>query len=121
MTNPDTSAVIVINDSSSALIGGRQKVRPNKKRENNLVILMRISNKEASVEELVFDREYIVCPSTPSCIILTTLRCNVIVCGMVHQQRALNGHYACFLLYSRQYPHEKYWRLTPNDNGRYVP
>jgi hypothetical protein len=56
MTNPDTNAVIVIHDPSSALIGGRQKGRPNKKRENHLVLLMKISNKEASVEELVFDR-----------------------------------------------------------------
>jgi len=32
MTNPDTNAVIVIHDPSSALIGGRQKGRPNKKR-----------------------------------------------------------------------------------------
>jgi hypothetical protein len=58
MTNPDTNAVIVILDPSSALIGGRQKGRPNKKRENHLVLLMMMSNKEASVEELVFDREY---------------------------------------------------------------
>jgi hypothetical protein len=58
MTNPDTNAVIVIHDPSSALIGGRQKGRPNKKRENHLVLLMKMSNKEAFVEELVFDREY---------------------------------------------------------------
>jgi hypothetical protein len=32
MTNPDTNAVIFIHDPSSALIGGRQKGRPNKKR-----------------------------------------------------------------------------------------
>jgi hypothetical protein len=32
MTNPDTNTVIVIHDPSSALIGGRQKGRPNKKR-----------------------------------------------------------------------------------------
>jgi hypothetical protein len=31
ITNPDTNAVIVIHDPSSALIGGRQKGRPNKK------------------------------------------------------------------------------------------
>jgi hypothetical protein len=49
MTNPDTNAVIVIHDPSSALIGGRQKFRPNKKRENHLVLLMKMSNKEASV------------------------------------------------------------------------
>jgi hypothetical protein len=60
MTNPDTNAVIVIHDPSSALIGGRQKGRPNKKRENHLVLLMKMSNKEASVEELVFDRDYTV-------------------------------------------------------------
>jgi hypothetical protein len=42
------------------LIGGRQKGRPNKKREHHLVLLMKISNKEASVEELIFDREYTV-------------------------------------------------------------
>jgi hypothetical protein len=42
------------------LIGGRQKGRPKKKRENHLVLLMQMSNKEASVEELVFDREYTV-------------------------------------------------------------
>jgi predicted house-cleaning NTP pyrophosphatase (Maf/HAM1 superfamily) len=60
MTNPDTNAVIVIHDPSYALIGGRQKDKPNKKRENHLVLLMKISNKEASVEELVFDREYTV-------------------------------------------------------------
>jgi predicted house-cleaning NTP pyrophosphatase (Maf/HAM1 superfamily) len=56
MTNPDTNAVIIIHDPSSVLIGGRQKGRPNKKRENHLVLLMKMSNKEASVEELVFDR-----------------------------------------------------------------
>jgi hypothetical protein len=60
MTNPDTNALIVIHDPSSALIGGRQKGRPNKKSENHLVLLMKMSNKEASVEELVFDREYTV-------------------------------------------------------------
>jgi hypothetical protein len=60
MTNPDTHAVIVIHDPSSALIGGRQKGRPNKKRENHLVLLMKMPNKEASVEELVFDKEYTV-------------------------------------------------------------
>jgi hypothetical protein len=32
MTNPDTNAVIVIHDPSSALIGRIQKGRPNKKR-----------------------------------------------------------------------------------------
>jgi hypothetical protein len=35
MTNPDTNA-------SSALIGGRQKGRLNKKRENHLVLLMKM-------------------------------------------------------------------------------
>jgi hypothetical protein len=60
MTNPDINAVIVIHDPSSALIGGRQKGRPNKKRENHLVLLMKMSNKEASMKELVFDREYTV-------------------------------------------------------------
>jgi hypothetical protein len=60
MTNPDTHAVIVIHDPYSALICGRQKGRPNKKRENNLVLLMKMANKEVSVEELVFDREYTV-------------------------------------------------------------
>jgi hypothetical protein len=56
MTNLDTHALIVIHDPSSALIGGRHKGRPNKKRENHLVLLMKMSNKEASVEELVFNR-----------------------------------------------------------------
>jgi predicted house-cleaning NTP pyrophosphatase (Maf/HAM1 superfamily) len=60
MTNPDANAVIVIHDPSSALIGGRQKGRPNKKRENHFVLLRKMSNKEASVEKLVFDREYTV-------------------------------------------------------------
>jgi hypothetical protein len=60
MTNHDTNAVIVIHDPSSALIGVRQKGRPNKKRENHLVLLMKMANKEASVEELIFDREYTV-------------------------------------------------------------
>jgi hypothetical protein len=50
MTNTDTNAVIVIHDPYSELIGGRQKGRPNKKRENHLVLLMKMSNKEASVE-----------------------------------------------------------------------
>jgi hypothetical protein len=60
MTNPDTNAVIVIHDPSYALIRGRQKGRPNKKKENHLVLLMKMSNKDASVEELIFDREYTV-------------------------------------------------------------
>jgi hypothetical protein len=60
MTNPGTHAVIFIHDLSSARIGGRQKGRPNKKRENHLVVLMKMSNKEASVEELIFGREYTV-------------------------------------------------------------
>jgi predicted house-cleaning NTP pyrophosphatase (Maf/HAM1 superfamily) len=60
MTNTDTNAVIVIHDPSSALIGGRQKGRPKKKSENHLVLLMKMSNKEVSVEELVFDRDYTV-------------------------------------------------------------
>jgi hypothetical protein len=60
MTNPDTSAVIVIHDPSLELFGGRQKGRPNKKRENHFVLLIKMSNKEASVEELVFDRDYTV-------------------------------------------------------------
>jgi hypothetical protein len=55
MTNPYTNVVIVINDPSSALIGGRQNGWPNKKRENHLVLLMKMSNKEATSEELVFD------------------------------------------------------------------
>jgi hypothetical protein len=38
MTNPYTNVVIVIHDPSSALIDGRQKGRPNKKRENILVL-----------------------------------------------------------------------------------
>jgi hypothetical protein len=42
MTNLDTNAVIVINDPSSELIGGRQKGRPNKKWENHLVLLMKM-------------------------------------------------------------------------------
>jgi hypothetical protein len=50
ITNPDTNAVSVIHDPSSALIGGRQKGRPNKKREHHLVLLMKMSNKEVSVE-----------------------------------------------------------------------
>jgi hypothetical protein len=37
--HPDTNAVIVIHDPSSALIGGRQKGRPNKKRENHVKLL----------------------------------------------------------------------------------
>jgi hypothetical protein len=58
MTNPETNAVIVIHDPSSELIGGRQKGRNNKKREHHMVLLMKMSNKEASVEELVFDIDY---------------------------------------------------------------
>jgi hypothetical protein len=58
MTNPNTNSVIVIHDPSSSLIGKRQKGRPNKKRENHLVLMMNISNKEATAEELVFQREY---------------------------------------------------------------
>jgi hypothetical protein len=54
MTNPDTNAVIVIHDPSSALIGGRQKGRPKKKRENHLVLLIKMASKEASVEELLY-------------------------------------------------------------------
>jgi hypothetical protein len=50
MTNPNTNAVIVIHDPSSALIGERQKSRPNKKRENHLVLLMKMWNKEATAE-----------------------------------------------------------------------
>jgi hypothetical protein len=53
MTNPDKNALIVIHDPSSALIGGRKKGRPKKKREHNLVLLMKMSNKEVSVEELI--------------------------------------------------------------------
>jgi hypothetical protein len=60
MTNSATNAVIVIHDPSSALVGGRQKGRPNKKRENHLVLLTKMANKEASVEELIFDRDYTV-------------------------------------------------------------
>jgi hypothetical protein len=60
MNNPDTNSVTVIHDPSSALICGRQKSRPNKNWESHLVLLMKMSNKEASVEELLFDREYTV-------------------------------------------------------------
>jgi hypothetical protein len=60
MTNPDTNAVIIIHDPSSALIGGRHRGRPNKKRKNHLVLLMKMSFQEATAEELVFDREYTV-------------------------------------------------------------
>jgi hypothetical protein len=67
MTNPDTNAVIVTCDPSSALIGGRQKGRPNKKRENHLVLLMKMPNKELSVEELVFDREYTLDDHAQTC------------------------------------------------------
>jgi hypothetical protein len=55
MNNPDKNAVIIIHDPSSALIGGRQKGRPNKKQETHLVLLIKMSNKEATMEELVFD------------------------------------------------------------------
>jgi hypothetical protein len=48
MTNPDTNAVIVIHDPSSALIGGRKRGQHNLKRENHLVLLMKMSNKEAT-------------------------------------------------------------------------
>jgi hypothetical protein len=58
MTNPNPNSVIVIHDPSSSLLGKRQKGRPNKKRENNLVLMMKMSNKEATAEELVFHREY---------------------------------------------------------------
>jgi hypothetical protein len=58
MTNPNTNSVIVIHDPLSSLIGKRQKGRPNKKRENQLVLMMKMSNKEATAEELVFHREY---------------------------------------------------------------
>jgi hypothetical protein len=58
MTNPNTNSVIVIHDPSSSLIGKRQKGSPNKKRENHLVLMMKMSNKEATTEELVFHREY---------------------------------------------------------------
>jgi hypothetical protein len=58
MTNPNTNSVIVIHDPSSSLIGKRQKGRPNKKQENHLVLMMKMSNKEATAEELVFHREY---------------------------------------------------------------
>jgi hypothetical protein len=59
ITNPDTNAVIVIHDPSSALIGGRKMAGP-KKGENNLVLLMKMSNKEATAEELVFNQEHTV-------------------------------------------------------------
>jgi hypothetical protein len=58
MTNPNPNSVLVIHDPSSSLIGKIQKGRPNKKRENHLVLIMKMSNKEATVEELVFHREY---------------------------------------------------------------
>jgi hypothetical protein len=58
MTNPNPNSVIVIHDPSSSLLGKGQKGRPNKKRENHLVLMMKISNKEATAEELVFYREY---------------------------------------------------------------
>jgi hypothetical protein len=58
MTNPNTNSVSVIHDQSSSLIGKRQNGRPNKKQENHLVLMMKISNKEATAEELVFHREY---------------------------------------------------------------
>jgi hypothetical protein len=58
MTNPNPNSAIVIHDPSSSLIGKRQKVRPNKKRENHLVIMMKMSKKEATAEELVFHIEY---------------------------------------------------------------
>jgi hypothetical protein len=58
MTNPNTNSVIVIHDPSSSLIGKIQKGRPNKKRENHLVLMMKMSNKEATAEELLFHREY---------------------------------------------------------------
>jgi hypothetical protein len=60
ITNTETNAVIVIHDPSSALVGGRHKGRPNKKRGNQTVLLMKMANKDASVEELVFDRLYTV-------------------------------------------------------------
>jgi hypothetical protein len=53
MTNPNTNSVIVIHDPSSSLIGKRKNGRPNKKRENHLVLMMKMSNKEATAEEVV--------------------------------------------------------------------
>jgi hypothetical protein len=58
MTNPNTNSVIIIHDPSSSLVGKIQKGRPNKKGENHLVLMMKMSNKEATSEELVFHREY---------------------------------------------------------------
>jgi hypothetical protein len=60
MTNPNTNSVIVIHDPSSSLIGKRQKGGPNKKRENHLVLIMKMPNKAATAEELVFHIEYTV-------------------------------------------------------------
>jgi hypothetical protein len=57
MTNPNPNYVIVLHDPSSSLIGKRQKGRPNKKQENHLVLMMKMSNKEATAEEIVFHRE----------------------------------------------------------------
>jgi hypothetical protein len=45
MTYPETNAGIVIHDPTSPRIGGRQKDRPDKKKENHLVLLMKMSNK----------------------------------------------------------------------------
>jgi hypothetical protein len=50
MTNPNKNSVIVIHDPSSSLIGKIQKGRPNKKRENHFVFMMKMSNKEATAE-----------------------------------------------------------------------
>jgi hypothetical protein len=56
MKNPNPNSVIVIHDPLSSLIGKRQKGRPNKKRENHLVLMTKMSNKEATAEEIVFHR-----------------------------------------------------------------
>jgi hypothetical protein len=52
MPNPGTNSVIVIYDLSSVLIGGRQKGGPNKKRENHLVLLMKMSTKKPQRKSL---------------------------------------------------------------------
>jgi hypothetical protein len=52
MTNPNTNSVVVIHEPSSSLIGKRQNGIPNKKRENHLVLMVKMSNKEATAEEL---------------------------------------------------------------------
>jgi hypothetical protein len=121
MTNPHTNSAIVIHDHSSSLIGKRQKGRPNKKRGNHLVLMMKMSNKSATAEELVFHREYTVDDNAEArrhALYLPDYDAMLLyVAWCTNAELRIATMFGFFN--PRHLPNDEYWRQAIDDHGWY--